>query len=149
MTKKYNRKFNTRIIKIYYVYLLVEIAKLYKVHIRTVRAWVKEGLPAIEGLYPHHVKGIDLRHFLNKRQQKRKIKLKNNQFYCTKCKTASIALNNQVRLIYSGKTIGKGIKDFIIQGTCEICGTKLNRFSNENKLDEIEQIFSITEIVGA
>jgi len=146
--KTYKRKFNTRIIKINYTYLLKELASLYKIHIRTARAWVKEGLPIIEGLYPHHVIGKDLKQFLDKRQQKRKIKLNNNQFYCTKCKSASIALNNQVKLIYSGKTIGKGIKDFNIQAYCNACNTRLNRFSNETKLDELKQIFDITEIIG-
>jgi hypothetical protein len=128
---------------------LQEISSLYKNHIRTVRAWVKAGLPIIEGIYPYLVKGSDLKEFLFKRQQKQKVKLEARQFYCTKCKTARNALNNQAKLVYSGKTIGKGIKDFTLQGICEICGTKLNRISNENKLDEVKQIFDISEILEA
>ena len=143
------RKYNTRIIRLNYSYTLQEISNLYGNHIRTVRAWVKEGLPIIAGLYPYLVKGRDLKEFLNKRQLKQKVKLGAGQFYCTKCKTARNALNNDVKLVYSGKTIGKGIKDFTIQGFCEHCGTKLNRFSNENLLANVKQLFVINEVVGA
>ena len=127
----------------------MEIAALYKVHIRTVRAWVKEGLPVVQSLYPHHVIGSDLKAFLDNRQQSRKTKLNADQFFCMKCKTAVNALNNQIKLIYSGKTVGKGIKDFTIQACCEICGTKLNRISNENQLNTVKQLFEISKIVGA
>lgn len=143
------RRYNTRIIRLNYSYTLQEISNLYGNHIRTVRAWIKEGLPNIEGLYPYLVKGRELKEFLSKRQLKQKVKLEAGQFYCTRCKTARNAQNNQVKLVYSGKTIGKGIKDFTIQGICEICWTKINRFSNENKLEEIKQTFDITEITGA
>lgn len=143
------RRNNTRIIRLNYSYTLQEISTLFGVHIRTVRAWIKEGLPHIEGLYPYLVKGRDLKEFLIKRQLKQKVKLEAGQFYCMKCKTARTAQNNQVRLAYSGKTIGKGIKDFIIQGICESCGTKLNHISNENKLVEVKQLFEIVEIIGA
>jgi len=142
------KKYNTRIIKLYYAYLLIEIAKLYKVHIRTVRAWIKEGLPIVEGIYPYLVIGSNIKEFLEAKKSKRKVKLQAGQFYCTKCKTATNALNNQVKLVYSGKTIGKGIKDFTIKGICEICGTKINLFSNENKINEVKQTFVITEIQG-
>lgn len=143
------RKYNTRIIRLNYSYTLQEISNLYENHIRTIRTWLKEGLQIIDGIYPYLVKGRDLKEFISKRQLKQKVKLEPEQFYCTKCKTARNALNNQVKLVYSGKTIGKGVKDFTIQGICEVCGTKVNRFSNENRLDEVKQNFVITEIIGA
>lgn len=143
------RTYNTRIIRLNYSYTIQEISNLYGNHIRTVRAWVKEGLPIIEGIYPYLINGKDLKNFLSTRKLKQKVKLEAGEFYCTKCKTARTSKNNQVKLAYSGKTIGKGIKDFIIQGICENCETKINRFSNENKLNEVMQIFIITEITGA
>jgi hypothetical protein len=143
------KKYNTRITKLNYAYSLQQIAELYDVSIRTVRYWLKEGLLIIEGIYPYRIKGFELKRYLDEKQQGRKIKLLAGEFYCTKCKQARKSLNNIVTLKYSGKTIGRGIKDFTIQGACEVCNTKLNLFSNENKLEEIQQIFEIAGVIGA
>ncbi len=141
------RKYNTRIIKRNYSYLLSEIAELYNVHIRTVRQWVKEGLEIVEGLYPYLVNGKCLKEFLDKRQNKRKIKLQENQMYCVKCKKEVEPLNNSVSIVYSGKTIGNGIKDFLIKGICPICLTNINRLSNDNKLNIVKANFKVIEEV--
>lgn len=143
------KKYNTRIIKLNYAYRLEKIADLYGIGKRTVYYWLKEGLQIVEGIYPYLVKGSELKRFLDKKQQDRKTKLAENEFFCTKCRQARKPLNNVVSLKYSGKTIGRGIKDFAIQGICEVCGTKLNRISNENKLIEVKQLFEIAEVMGA
>ena len=143
MTKKHN----TRIIKLNYSYSLSEVSKLFGVHIRTVRSWVKEGLEIIEGLYPYLVNGRSLKAFLEKRQTKRKIKLEENQMYCMKCRKAVSPLNNSVSIIYSGKTIGNGIKDFMLKGICPTCLTNLNRLSNDNKMNIVKANFTIIEEV--
>lgn len=141
------RKHNTRIIKLNYSYSLSEISKLFDVHIRTVRNWVKEGLEIVAGIYPYLVNGRDLKAFLCKRQTQRKIKLEENEMYCLKCRKAVTPLNGLVSIIYSGKTIGKGIKDFMIKGICPICLTNLNRLSNDNKMNIVKVNFTITEEV--
>jgi len=143
------KKYNTRIIKLNYAYNLQQIADLYGIGKRTVYFWLKESLQVIEGIYPYLVKGSELKRFLDKKQQCRKTKLSAGEFYCTKCKQARMPLNKVVSLKYSGKTIGRGIKDFTMQGVCEICGTKLNRFSNDNKLPEIKQLFKIADVQEA
>jgi len=137
------RKYNTRIIKLNYSYLLSEISNLYGVHIRTVRFWIKEGLEIVEGLYPYLVNGKNLKEFLNKKQIKRKTKLKDNEFYCVKCKKGVIPLNKSIEIAYSGKTIGNNIKDFMLKGICPICLTNINRLSNENKLNTVKANFTI------
>ena len=143
------KKYNTRIIKPKYAYQLKQISNLYGISIRTVRNWIKEGLQIVESIYPYLVIGSELKRFLDKKQQDRKTKLSINEFFCAKCRQARKPLSNVVSLKYSGKTVGRGIKDFTIQGSCEVCGTKLNRFSNENKLVEVKQLFEIAEIIGA
>lgn len=143
------KNYNTRIIKENYAYRLEQIASLYKIDKRTTYYWLKEGLQIIEGLYPYLVKGSELKRFLDKKQRSRRTKLSAGEFYCVKCQQARKPLNNVVTLTYSGKTIGRGIKDFTIQGACEVCGTKLNRFSNENKLGEVKNLFDIAEVMEA
>lgn len=137
------RRYNTRIIRLNYSYLLSEISELYGVHIRTVRLWVKEGLEIVEGLYPYLVNGKNLKAFLDKKQIKRKTKLNDNEMYCMKCRKGVIPINNNVEMVYSGKTIGKGIKDFMLKGICPICLTNMNRLSNENKLRTVKANFTI------
>lgn len=141
------KKYNTRIIKLNYSYLLREVSALFNVHIRTVSLWIKEGLEIVEGLYPYLVNGRNLKIFLDKRQYKRKTKLEENQMYCMKCRKAVTPLNNGVSIIYSGKTIGNGIKDFMLKGICPNCLTNLNRLSNENKMNIVKANFTIIEEV--
>ncbi len=135
--------YNTNLIKLRHTYLLEEIALKQKVHIRTVRAWIKEGLKIVEGLYPYLVLGYDLKNFLKAKRTRRKCKLNHDEFWCVKCRTARKSLENKVEIKYSGMTIGNNLKEFVIQGKCEICGTKLNRFSNESKLFEVKNSFNI------
>lgn len=140
------RNYNTSGIKQNYSYLLCEISKLFGVHVRTVRSWIKDGLDVVEGVFPYLVNGRILKDFLSNKQKKRKHKLSDNEIFCVKCRGGVAPLNNSVTLIYSGKTVGKGIKDFIIQGVCPICSTKINRFSNENKLNIVRATFTIKEV---
>ena len=129
MTKNYN---TSRINK-NKSYTVIETAKKLNVCKRTVRRWVKEGLKIIPEIYPYLIKGNDLVVFLKDRQNKRKTKLANNEIYCVKCKKAIKPKDNAVRLIYSGKTLGNGCKDFNIEGICPICKNKIYRLSNDSQ----------------
>lgn len=62
-----------------------------------------------------------------------------------KCKKAVIPLGNSVSIVYSGKTIGKGVKDFILKGICPNCLSNINRLSNENKMSVVKNNFVIIE----
>ncbi len=141
------KKHNTRIIKQNYSYSLKEVSELLGVHVRTTRLWVKGGLEIIEGLYPYLVNGGDLKAFLDKRHMKSKTKLEENEMYCFKCRNAVTPLNNSVLIVYSGKTIGNGINDFMLKGICPICLTNLNRLSNDNRMNTVKANFTIIEEV--
>lgn len=143
------RHYNTRIIKQMHSYPLEEISKLYKINVRTIRAWIKEGLKIVSGLYPYLVMGYELKKFLDSKKIKQKCKLNQNEFWCTRCRTARQSQNNEVNLKYSGLTIGNGLKEFTIQGICEVCGNKLNRFSNDSKLEQVKQSFIIAKVQEA
>ena len=103
----------------------------------------------IDSTKPYLVMGYDLKEFLSKKLQSRKIKLEQNQFYCTKCRRAVSSELNQVVLKITGKTIGKyAYQESVITGKCETCGTKLNRFSHSGKLDEITRNFDVIDFGG-
>jgi len=143
------KNYNLRLIKYRHSYTFEEITKLLKVHQRTIQTWKNEGLNMIDSIKPYLVMGYDLKEFLNKKLQSRKIKLESNQFYCTKCRQAVTSKNNQVKLIETRKLIGnKNNQELIITGECEKCGTKLNRFSHSGKLNELKENFNILDFGG-
>lgn len=143
------RNYKIKLIKHRHSYTFEEISNVLNIHPRTIQTWKKEGLNVIDSTKPYLVMGYDLKEFLNKKLQSRKIKLESNQFYCTKCRNAVSSKLNQVKLKITGKTIGKDAhQETVITGKCETCGTKLNRFSHSGKIDEIKQNFIVVDFGG-
>lgn len=141
------KNYNIRLIKHRESYSLKQISEVLKVHQRTVQEWRHEGLKTISNEKPFLVMGYDLKEFLNKKLKSRKTKLVVNQFYCTKCRQAVASEKDEVHIISLNKTIGKqGFKGLMIKGVCQKCGTKLNKFSHDGKLEELKCTFKITNI---
>lgn len=139
-----SRTYPLRLIKERESYSFRDVSKLLAVHIRTVQKWKKEGLKTIGK--PSLVMGFELKRFLNIRRLERKCQLKENEFYCTKCKKAVKSLENKVQLKSTNRTIGKAHqKECLIRGICETCGTPVNRLSHEGKLLEIQISFQIID----
>lgn len=141
------KTYNIRLIKHRESYTLKQISETLNVHSRTVQEWRKEGLKTISTEKPFLVMGYDLKEFLNKKLNSRKTKLKANQFFCTKCRSAVTSKNNEVHLANLNKAIGnQGFKGLTVKGLCQECGTKLNKFSHEGKLKDLQNNFTITNI---
>lgn len=146
---KMGKNYNIRLIKYRESYTLKQISETLNVHPRTVQEWRHEGLKTISSEKPFLVMGYDLKEFLKEKIKSRKIKLEVNQFYCTKCRCAVISKDNIVQLVSLNKTIGnQGFRCLTIKGICQECGTKLNKFSHEGKLQELKNTFIITNIGG-
>jgi len=98
---------------------------------KTCRRWIKyESLMTIEGIKPFLITGAELIRFIKDKREKGKIPIKENEFYCLKCRKAVIAKTGSEQTIETGKTIGKdNHKLFRKTGICEFCGTKLNKYS--------------------
>lgn len=142
-----SKTYNIRLVKYRESYTLKQISETLNVHPRTIQEWRHEGLKTISTEKPFLVMGYDLKEFLNKKLQSRKTKLEANQFYCTKCRNAVTSKNNEVHLTSLNKTIGnQGFKGLIVKGICKECGTKLNKFSHEGRLEELKSTFKITNI---
>lgn len=121
------------------------LAETLNVHIRTVQEWKSQGLKPISNTIPLFFMGFEVKEFLQQRQKINKIKLEDNQFYCMKCRKAVSSKDNKIEIIITGKEIGRNsLKEFVVKGFCETCGCKLNRFSHEGKLQELENTFNIT-----
>jgi len=119
-------------------YAFAEIAELFKINKQTVQTWHKQGLKVIdEKTKPYLVYGEVLRSFLKARKVKRKVKLNEGEFYCTKCRAARLSAGNALRIEYTQKKMGKNANMALIKGNCEECGTVLTMFSSDRKIKEM------------
>jgi hypothetical protein len=115
-------------------YTTAEIAERLKIHIRTIQQWHKEGLPIINGSRPLLFSGNAVKIWLKARKENKKIVLGKYEFYCPKCKKAVIGLSDSINL-EEGQDMGR-YKQIIIKGICEVCGSKINRFSSSKNFTE-------------
>ncbi len=142
-----SKKYILKNIKTRESYTTKRISQEIKVHQRTVQQWLKEGLTPIENSRPYYFMGFEIKRFLEKKLEKRKVELQPDEFYCTKCRDAVRPTDKDVRIIISNKTIGKqGFKAVTIKGICENCNSKINRFSHSGNLELIKQTFNVIEI---
>ena len=140
MAKKKKRKHNPNLIRLRHSYTLAEIAEVYNIHIGTVRGWRKQGLIAIdETSKPYLVIGAEIRRFIKDKAQKRQHPLKDDEFYCPKCKVPRKSLAKHISIKLTGKMLGKRYKQALIEGICEVCNQLLLRFSSDRQVQEFRE----------
>lgn len=126
---------NIRLIIARRSYSTKEIAKLLGVHDRTIQEWHLNGLRPIDEIAkPFLFMGGEIIRFLSERRSSRKVKLGEDEFYCTRCKAARKSDTRNIEIINTKRAIGQGDESVLIKGICHVCGCRLNRFSTKNKL---------------
>lgn len=132
------RNYNPNKVKTKFSYSFSEIAALFAIHKQTVQEWRLQGLKIIdESVKPYLVYGEDLRIFLKQRAAKRKVKLNEGEFYCTKCRAARLSAGGEVRIEYTEKKLGKSTNMAYLKGNCDTCGTNITMFTSERKVKEM------------
>jgi hypothetical protein len=118
-------------------YSFHEAAVLLSVHVRTIQAWHKQGLPVIdEKSRPYLIMGADLRQFLRDRRQKQRRPLKPGEFFCPKCQQPQKSAFEAMEIVMTGRCLGRTSKQVLIKGSCEICHTSLTLFSSDRKFQQ-------------
>ena len=115
-------------------YFINELAA-FGIERRTFYRWRKNGLKIVDEDEKPLVRGIDLINFYKVKKTKRKVNLKEDEFYCFKCHKAVRAKKNSEKIIETGKRIGKDLKQIRKKAKCEHCGTELNRYLRGIKQD--------------
>jgi len=142
--RKKKRKYNPNKIKSNWSYTLQEIARVYSVHPRTAQSWHKSGLKTIdENTRPYLFYGVEIRRYLNSKRVKNKFKLKNDEFNCNKCRIPRKSIVDKIEMSRTGRRLGKYYYQVIIKGICEVCGTRLIRFSSDRQVEDLKM--KITE----
>lgn len=120
---------NPRLIKIHRSYSVDEAARTLKVHKNTVRRWLKQGLPKIEGKGLTLICGPILRAFLEAKRQRAKRPCPAGFIYCLRCREPRRPEGREVHLTCTSQTVGN------LTGRCSVCGTRMNRRINITRLE--------------
>lgn len=129
---------NPRLAKVHRSYTVDEIAKLYGIHRNTVRAWLKQGLPAVDQKRPVLVLGRQLGEFLRMRKTQRKRPCGPDEIYCMRCREPRAPADKLVR--YHPITATQGN----LVGICSSCGAGLYRRISVKNLGQFHGFLHVT-----
>jgi hypothetical protein len=125
------KRLNPRRVKIHRSYTVEEVARLFRVHKNTVRAWVKAGLPAIDGRRPLLILGRDLASFLFSQRQRKRQSCRSGQLYCLRCRAPKNPAVRMADYIPITSRLGN------LRGLCPDCGRLMYRLVSQWKLREV------------
>ena len=133
MRLKKRRKYRLNLVRVRRSYSIGEIADLLNLHVGTVRIWRKKGMGPIDpDDRPLLFVGAEIKRFLSERRKNRKIRLKDDEFYCPRCRRATRSIPGGIRIIDTGRTMGANDRQVEIKGICAVCECRLTRFGTVN-----------------
>lgn len=137
MGKRLHRHDN---LKYWWCYDLEEVAAILKVHVQTVRTWIKyEGLKTIDDRQPLLIYGLHLIDFIKKQNHKGKCKTPFDQLYCMSCKDARPAFQNIIA--FEQKSNGLCVK-----AVCRICKSKMNKTYKLSDFQKLKRTFNVVDV---
>jgi len=122
---------NINRIKIHRSYTVKEVSELFDVHPKTVRNWIRAGLPVADGKRPLLINGIDLKIFLKKKRNSNKYRCEAHEMCCFKCKQAT---NPSIELLSFTAKPGGMVQ---MSGRCNECGCKANKYVSWRDVEPI------------
>ena len=131
------RIFSTQKIAGRKLYTTKEVSSVIDCCLDTVGNMLKSGLSVVNpGSKPFLILGNDLKDFINKNNQKRKIKLSPTQFLCFKCKTIAESKPEKFSILFTRKKLGKNNMQVILKGECQKCSGTIHKFSTEKIVED-------------
>ena len=137
-----SRPYNINRISYFMCYTVEDICNLFSsrhLHAQTVRKWIKNGLPVIDGSKPALIYGDDLKDFLGKVNDNNHLSLNFDEFYCFSCKEAHIPLGRKVYVEQNGSFIK-------VKGLCPKKHTIMNRSYKLADYPELKKIFELEDM---
>lgn len=122
------RRINPRRAKLHRSYDVGELADRLSAHKNTVRNWIKEGLPVVDGARPTLILGSEFQLWWAKRMNARKRPCKPGQMFCLKCREAKAPALGMVE--YAAKNAATGT----LKAMCDTCGTMMHRNIRETDI---------------
>jgi hypothetical protein len=137
-----SRRFRTRAIKANKPYTVDELADAACVSIPTVRNWIKDGMPLIDGNRPMIILGFHALEYLNARKAKSKQPMALGEFYCLRCKAPRTPFGAMADYVPSSDTGGR------LKAICGVCECACNRNVSARDLPDIRKVLDV-EIRGS
>lgn len=124
------RRHNPKLVKIHRNYTVEEAARVLGAHKHTIRAWLKDGLEAIDGRRPTLIHGQTLAEFIRARRRPKK-RCGPGEMYCIRCR--------------GPKKPAGGIADYLpitdtsgnLRGICPDCDLLIHRRVSLARLDAV------------
>jgi len=132
------KKYNPNLVKINRSYTIEEAANIFTVHKNTVRAWIKDGLPACDNRKPWLILGYELKEFLKIKNRHNKKKCKPHEIYCLSCRTSKKPAAGMVDYESMSATTGQ------LKGLCPTCEHIINKYISLASLEQIKSKLEIT-----
>src|SRR4051794_30588484 len=122
---------NYRRVKIHRSYTVEEFACLFPVHKNTVRIWIKDGLPIIDGKRPTMILGSKARIFLLARRTRNKRTCKPDEIYCLRCRAPRVPAGEMAEYTPINEKIGN------LRAICPDCESLMHRLVSNAKLGHV------------
>ena len=128
--KRRKQKPDLRRICVSQSYTVQEAATLLNRQAPTIRQWIRQGLPILQGTSPRLIHGSDLKAWLGARWKARKHPCGIAQLYCCKCRRPRRPKPDSVA------TKPLSTKTVTVSGKCGACGTAMQQPRSLNNLAE-------------
>ena len=125
------RRINPRMIKIHRSYSVDEAARALGAHKNSVRSWIKNGLPVVDGGRPALILGHELQDYLERKRKARKRPCPPGTIYCFKCREPRRPALGMVEYVFGNGAAGN------LTALCETCDTMLFRRARPRDLATI------------
>lgn len=114
-------RINPRLAKLHRSFSVFELADLLGVHRNTVRQWIREGLPVLDGAKPILIVGSEFQAWWGKRAKARKRPCQPGQMYCFKCREPKAPALGMVEYAATNAATGN------LKAMCGACSTMMHR----------------------
>ena len=115
------KRINPRRAKKHRCFSVNELGGLLDVHSRTIRGWLKKGLPAIDGAKPTLILGGEFQEWWGEQNKSAKRPCQPGQMYCLKCKTPKAPALGMVEYSATNAETGN------LKALCETCETIMHQ----------------------
>ena len=125
------RRNTTNRIKSHRNYTVIDISDTLGVHPKTVRNWLKVGLPIADEKRPLLIRGADLKVYLNQKRKAVMFDCEGHEMCCFRCKQPMKPRLESVLFIAKPAGMAHMI------GECEECGCRMNKYVSWRNVNHI------------
>ena len=122
---------NPNRIKIHRNYTVIDASETLGLHPKTIRNWLKTGLPIVDEKRPLLINGADFKVYLKQKRKAIKYDCEEYEMCCFRCKQA------MKPSIESVKFIAKPAGMAQMTGECEECECRLNKYVSWRNVNDI------------